>query len=93
MSLCCMISDSWPISPKLGVYALRRSAPGSSLPLLKRPSGSTVRLYWRNDAVSSSVRNSSLVMPMPCSPEITPSRSRATCMMRATAAFARCSIA
>src|SRR5512139_1600484 len=27
-----------------GVYALRRSAPGSSLPLLKRPVGSTLRL-------------------------------------------------
>src|SRR5207253_3921555 len=57
MSLCCMISDSWPISPKLGVYALLRSAlrisppsraavaaPRSSLPLLNRPSGSTRRL-------------------------------------------------
>src|SRR5438309_547198 len=25
MSLCCMISDSCPISPKLGVYAFERS--------------------------------------------------------------------
>src|ERR1035437_5701310 len=24
MSLCCMISDSWPIKPNDGVYALRR---------------------------------------------------------------------
>ena len=29
-----------------------------------------------------------LVRPMPCSPEITPSRSRAICMMRSTAAWA-----
>src|SRR5512145_479478 len=40
MSDCCMISDSWPSRLKLGVYARARSAPGSSLPLLKRPSGS-----------------------------------------------------
>src|SRR6185369_3787998 len=39
ISLCCMISDSWPIRPNDGVYALRRSALKSgwfsSLPLLK----------------------------------------------------------
>src|ERR1700754_2827701 len=41
MSDCCMMSDSWPIGLKLGVYAFRRSPPGSNLPALKRPFGST----------------------------------------------------
>ncbi|CFP63914.1 Uncharacterised protein [Bordetella pertussis] len=85
MSLCCMISDSCPIRLKLGVQAWRRSAPGISLPALKWPLGSTRRLYSWNGASSASVRNSYLVRPMPCSPEITPSRSRAICMMRSTA--------
>ena len=42
---------------------------------------------------SASVKNSSLVMPMPCSPEITPSKERANAMMRLTAWWAACSIA
>ena len=46
-----------------------------------------------NRRVSASVRYSSLVMPMPCSPEITPSRLRAMPMIFATARFAVCSIA
>jgi hypothetical protein len=35
MSDCCMISDSWPSSPKLGVYARRKSPCGINLCLLK----------------------------------------------------------
>ena len=56
MSDCCMISDSWPISEKLGVGVAEVGRPhlaeragrqarlpaGSSLPRLKRPSGSTL---------------------------------------------------
>src|SRR5687767_15980368 len=41
MSDCCMMSDSWPIKLKLGVYAFLRSPCGISLPRLKCPSGST----------------------------------------------------
>src|SRR6185295_4270134 len=47
---------SWPISEKLGVYALTRSAPRRSLPALKQPAGSTRALYAANGASSSSVR-------------------------------------
>ena len=35
---------SWPISEKLGVYALARSAPSRSLPALNRPAGSIFAL-------------------------------------------------
>ena len=55
---------------------------------LNRPCGSTLALYAANGASSSAVRYSSLVMPMPCSPEMTPPRLRASAMIRATAAFA-----
>jgi hypothetical protein len=41
MSLCCMISDSCPSGRSSACRRWRRSPPGSSLPLLKRPSGST----------------------------------------------------
>ena len=48
MSLCSRIRLSWPISEKLGVYAPDRSAgraaSRSSLPRLKRPSGSIALL-------------------------------------------------
>ena len=87
---------SAPMSENDGVYAFVRSAgrAGSrrSLPALKRPPGSTSRLYAAKGASSSSVRYSSLVMPMPCSPEITPSSERASAMIRATAAVASDSI-
>ena len=77
ISLCCMINDSCPINPKLGVYAMLKSAWGINLPLLNLPSGSTRFLYALKSLSSSSLRYSSFVIPMPCSPEITPSRERA----------------
>ena len=53
----------------------------------------TAELVGRFRSSSSGERNSSLVMPMPCSPEITPPRLCASRMMRATARVARCSMA
>ena len=61
---------------RVGVGAGRRGsdASRSSLPLLKRPSRVDALLVGAEVGRSpASVRNSSLVMPMPCSPEITPS--------------------
>src|SRR4051812_21837988 len=52
MSLCCMITDSCPIRPKDGVYALRKSASAPSLPLLKWPFGSMRCLYARKSPIS-----------------------------------------
>ena len=42
-------------------------------------------LYERKSLSSASDKNSNFVMPMPCSPEITPFNERAKAMMRATA--------
>ena len=67
---------------------------GQQLARLKRPAGiDPAACTSTNGASSSAVRYSSLVMPMPCSPEMTPPRRRASAMMRATAALACCSIA
>ena len=81
------------MSEKLGVYAAARSAPGRSLPALNLPWGSILALYAAKGASSSAVRYSSLVMPIPCSPEMTPPSARASAMIRATAAFASRNIA
>ena len=92
ISDCCMIKLSAPIRPKEGVYALSRLPPRRSLPALKCWSGSTLFLYSAKALSSPSVRNSILVMPIPCSPEITPSSDFAISITRATARWASCSI-
>ena len=72
---------------RVGVATGRR--PASSLPRLKRPSRIDAALVRRRTArARRRSRYSSLVMPMPCSPEITPPSARASAMMRATAALA-----
>ena len=56
------------------VGVARGRAPGSSLPLLKRPFGiDALLVVGEGLRAPRASRNSSLVMPMPCSPEITPS--------------------
>ena len=79
---------SWPISEKLGVYAAARSAPGMKLARVEPPVRVDLRLVGGERRELLGVRYSSLVMPIPCSPEMTPPRRRASAMIRATAAFA-----
>ena len=55
------------------------------LALVEAAFGIDLLLVGGEGAISASSRKSNLVMPMPCSPEITPPRSFARCMMRATA--------
>ncbi len=55
---------------------------------MKRPSGSTFAFQAAKASISSFSRNSSLVMPMPCSPDTTPPSSLAKRMMCATASLA-----
>ena len=88
-----MISDSCPEQAEARRVGVAQVAAREQLAALNRPSRVDRLLVAAEgrDFIRRS-RYSSLVMPMPCSPEITPSSDRARRMMRATAALAVCSI-